>query len=409
MGKQTLQLLILAVAAFLPAAAAAQPVSSDTSAVSSSERRGWSLTDTILDGIVAADFLEHHDMAFQMRGSLRMDIPGGGKPSARFRMDNFRWNLEGTFGRNREFYYHFRQSFNANFRSNTFDNLLESIDYAYMTWRPREHFSLTFGKQVFALGGQEFWAAPVYVVQYSDFGGSLPCYQMGAMGTWHITPTQELALQLSNIRGFWDDEYFHGGLPEGVESSRAPFLYTLNWNGSFLDRALACRWSASYGTQAAGNDMWIFTMGQSYRREKWGVYLDLLYAREGLDANGVLSSSAPVGPDGDYVTLQNVDYISAIAYLHLFFTPSFSMYFKGSREYSGLYRPYGDVPAGLCRASWNGQACLEYMPTKNRDFRFFLHYNCYCAEATGSGDLLGITTQREHRVTLGLIYIMNIF
>ena len=204
-------ILMLAFLAAAPLLSAAEPGSDSLDAAVPEQRTGWTLTDTILP-------LSSHDLSFQMRGSLRAEIPGGGKASARFRMDNFRWNVEGTFGRNREFYYHFRQSFNANFRSNTFDNLLESIDYAYMTWRPGQHFSLTFGKQVHAIGGQEFWAAPVYVVQYSDFGGSLPCYQMGAMATWHITPTQDIALQISNIRGFWDDEFYHGGLPEGVES-----------------------------------------------------------------------------------------------------------------------------------------------------------------------------------------------
>ena len=274
MKKLILLLIFLMTPAALLSAAGISPDSVD--AALPAEKAGWTLTDTIFP-------LSGHDLSFQMRGSLRAEMPGGEEASARFRMDNFRWNVEGSFGRNREFYYHFRQSFNANFRSNTFDNLLESIDYAYMTWRPRQHFSLTFGKQVHAIGGQEFWAAPVYVVQYSDFGGSLPCYQMGAMATWHITPTQELALQMSNIRGFWDDEFYHGGLPEGVESSRAPFLYTLNWNGNFLDNALEFRWSASYGTQAVDRDVWIFAMGQSYRREKWGVYLDLIYSRQGLE------------------------------------------------------------------------------------------------------------------------------
>ena len=401
-------LILLTLVSAIPLGAAGTADSADAAAPER-KKGGWSLTDTLLEGVVAADFLAHHDMSFQMRGSFRTEMPRGGETSARFRMDNFRWNLEGTFGRNREFYYHFRQSFNANFRSNTFDNLLESIDYAYMTWTPRQHFSLTFGKQVFALGGQEFWAAPVYVVQFSDIGGSLPCYQMGVMSTWHITPTQDLALQVSNIRGFWDDEFYHGGLPDGVESSRAPFLYTLNWNGSFLDDALEFRWSASYGTQAVNRDVWIFAMGQSYRREKWGVYLDLIYSRQGLDINGVLSSSAPTGPDGDYRTLEDVNYMSAIAYLHLFLSPSFSMYFKGSREYGGFYRPYGDVPAGMLRASWNGQACLEYMPTRSRDFRFFLHYNFYDARPTGGGHLLGVASRQEHRVKLGIIYIMTIF
>ncbi|HIZ88264.1 MAG TPA: OprO/OprP family phosphate-selective porin [Candidatus Coprenecus pullistercoris] len=367
-----------------------------------------SLTDTLLEGKVSQTFLDNHDMAFQMRGSLRTEIPEGGDASARFRMDNFRWNMEGTFGRNKELYYHFRQSFNANFRTNTFDNLLESVDYAYMMWTPVKVFSLTFGKQVMALGGQEAWAAPVYVIQYSDFGGSFPCYQLGIMGTWHISPTQDLAFQVSNIRGLWDDEYFYGGLPDGVESSKAPFLYTVNWNGNFFNDALELRWSASYGSQAGKKDLWIVELGQSYRSRWWGVYLDLIYSRQDLDANGIISRAA-VFSDGVPRTMENVEYFSAIGYLHLFLSPSFSAFLKGSIEHGSLFRPYGDIPDGLCRSSWNAQACLEYMPTKSRDFRLFLHYNYYNASPVGGGSLLGILPTREHRVTLGLIYIMNIY
>lgn len=377
-------------------------------AVSAHAAQARSLTDTLLDGKVSETFLDNHDMAFQMRGSLRTDIPQGGEPSVHFRMDNFRWNIEGRVGKNREIYYHFRQSFNANFRSNTFDNLLESIDYAYMAWTPVRKFTLTFGKQVMALGGQEAWAAPVYVIQYSDFGGSFPCYQLGLMGTWHITPTQDLAVQVSNLRGVSDGEYFHGGLPEGIESSKAPFLYTLNWNGNFFNDALEFRWSASYGSQAVRKDLWIVELGQSYRSTWWGVYLDLIYSRQDLDANGILSR-ASIFSDGLDHTLENVEYFSAIGYLHLFFSPSFSAFLKGSIEHGSLYRPYGEIPAGLYRSSWNAQACLEYMPTKSRDFRFFLHYNYYSSSPTGYGTALGITPTQEHRITLGLIYIMNIF
>lgn len=356
-----------------------------------------------------SSFIENNDMSFQMRGSFNITKPKEGKLSSGFRMDNFRWNVEGTFGKKKEFFYHFRQSFNANFRSNVFDGLLASIDYAYLTWKPFSKVSFTMGKQVFALGGQEFWAAPVYVMQYSDFGGSLACYQMGVTTTWHISPTQELAFQMSNIRGVWDDEYYHGGMPEGIEPTGAPFLYTLNWNGTFLDNnALELRYSASYGQQAINRSIWFFTMGQSYRREKWGVYLDLLYSRQGLDANGLISSNA-VFPDGMARTLENIDYGSVIGYLHLFISPSFSAFVKGAWEFGLLSEPYGDIPSGLCRMSWNGQGCLEYMPTRDRNFRLFLHYNFYDRSASGNGNMLGIQSYREHRVSLGVIYIMNIF
>ena len=95
-----------------------------------------------------------------------------------------------------------------------------------------------------------------------------------------------------------------------------------------------------------------------------------------------------------------MEYFSAIGYLHLFFSPSFSAFLKGSIEHGSLYRPYGEIPAGLCRSSWNAQACLEYMPTKSRDFRFFLHYNYYSSQAF-------TRTYLHYEYFLKLFYICN--
>lgn len=351
--------------------------------------------------------LENHDMMFQMRGSVMHTTRPGEDPSIRFKMNNFRWNVEGRI--NERLYYQFRQSFNANFRSNMYDGLLESIDYAYLRWQAFERFSLTMGKQVFAFGGEEFWAAPVYVLQYSDFGGSVACYQLGVTGTIQFSERQQLLLQVANLRGTEDDQYFHAGLPEGVDPTRAPLLYTVNWNGSFLnDSRLDFRYSASWGQQAVGKNIYFLTMGQSFRHGNWGVYLDFNYSRQDLDANGLISRSA-LFPDGSARTIENVEYYSLVGYFHWHFHPEWAFFLKGAREYGALFEPYGDVPAGFCRADWNAQFCLEYMPTRSKDFRFFFHYNYYDLASIGVGEQLHLPTDREHRLSLGLIYIMPVF
>lgn len=359
------------------------------------------------DTAVSVPFADRHDMMFQMRGSWRVAFPQGGSPDYRFRMDNFRWNIEGRISD--RLYYHFRQSLTAGFRAQSFDGLLSSVDYAYLKWGVTDRLSLKMGKQVFAFGGQEFWAAPVYVLQFTDFGGSVPCYQMGVSASWNWSRTQELVFQVANLRGTGDGEYFTAGLPAGVDPARAPFLYTLNWNGSFLDgNALEFRYALSWGNQAAGRQVWFLTLGQAYRHRNWGCYLDFNYSRQDLDVNGLLSRSA-VFADGVPRTLENVDYYTVTGYFHWRFHPAWAMFLKGAREYGALNRPYGDVPAGLCRANWNAQYCLEYLPTRDTDFRFFLHYNFYDLSAAESGRLLGVKDFREHRISLGVIYIMPVF
>lgn len=367
----------------------------------------FSLLFCVLGSSVLRAEEDRHDMVFQMRGSMMHTMRPGEAPATRYKMNNFRWNVEGQV--TDRLFYQFRQSFNANFRSNMYDGLLESIDYAYLRWQAFDRFSLTMGKQVFAFGGEECWAAPVYVLQYSDFGGSLACYQLGVTGTFQLADRHELLLQVANLRGVEDGEYFYGGLPDGTHPTQAPLLYTVNWNGSFLENSrLDFRYSASWGQQAIDRHIYFLTMGQSFRRKDWGVYLDFTYSRQDLDANGLISRSA-VFADGKTRTVENVEYYSMVGYFHWNFDPSWAFFLKGVREYGALYKSFENVPAGFCRADWNAQVCLEYMPTQSKDFRFFVHYNYYKLDSIGVGHQLQLPQDEEHRLSLGLIYIMPVF
>lgn len=363
--------------------------------------------DSIAETLSRIKFTDRSDMCFQMRGSFNLEMPQNEKIYSRFRIDDFRWNIEGTVGK--QFYYRFRQSFNTAFKTMSWDNLLSSVNYAFVTWKPNEKVSFTAGKQVFALGGHEFWATPVYVVQFSDFGKSLSAYQLGLNANWSISPTQELVFQVCNIRGNSDSEYYYAGLPDGVSSARFPYIYTLNWNGNFLkDKSLEFRYSASYGNQAENKSMWILSLGQSWRNRKWGVYFDVMWSRQALDASSIISSSMNFA-DGASRTATNTQYLSSVAYLHFFISPSFNIFVKGAGEAGGFYKPYMNAGPGICRVNWNAQGCLQYMPTKDKGFRLFAHYNFYNRHASGDGKLLGITSANDHLVSLGIIYIMNVF
>lgn len=352
-------------------------------------------------------FTERTDMYFQMRGSFSLDMPHDANASAKFRMDDFRWNIEGTVGDN--LYYRFRQSFTTVFQTMSLDNILSSVNYAYVQWKPVQELSLTAGKQVFAFGGHEFWANPLYVIHFSDFGSSFSSYQMGLSAEWDFTPSQGLAFQVCNFRGTSDAEYYTGEIQDGVEAADFPFIYTLNWNGAFLDdRSLEFRYSASYANQAKNERLWVLSLGQSFRKSKWGAYLDLMWSRQGLDASGIISREASFS-DNILHTARNTEYFSAVAYMHFFFSPSFGAFVKGSGEYGGLYSPFMGAGAGACRLSWNAQTCLQYMPTKDNGFRLFAHYNYYGCKAAGDGALLGIAGRTDHMLTFGIIYIMDVF
>lgn len=345
------------------------------------------------------------DMQFQMRGSFRADFPHGDNASARFRMDDIRMNIEGRAGD--KVYYRFRQTFTKDFNTLNFENVVSSVNYAFVKWKATRDASFTFGKHVLTLGGHEFDAVPVYVIQFSDFGSSLSSYQMGVSAEWHMNPHHDLVFQVSNFRGVSDSEFYYGGLPEGVSATDFPFIGTVNWNGDFLDKRLKLRYSASYGHQATDKGVWIVALGHSYRVRKWGGYLDLMWSRQGLDVSSIMSSSAAY-PDGLHRTMQNTEYLTAVGYLHFFFSPSFSAFFKGAWECGGIYNGYDSMEKGIYRTNWNVQACLQYMPVKDSDFILFAHYNFYNMSPTSLGRTVGMAGISEHRVSLGIIYIMNV-
>lgn len=345
------------------------------------------------------------DMAFQMRGSLRGDFPKGGKVAARFRMDDIRLNIEGWAGK--KVYYRFRQSFTKDFNTLDFENIVSAVNYAFVKWNATPKTTFTFGKHVLALGGHEFDAVPVYVIQFSDFGSSLSSYQMGVSTEWHITPEQDLVFQVSNFRGMSDSEFYYGGLPEGVSPTNFPFIATVNWNGKFLEKTLNLRYSASYGHQAAKKGVWLVSLGHSYRLKKWGAYLDFMWSRQGLDVSSIMSESITYS-DGKLRTMQNTEYFTAVGYLHFFISPSFMTFFKGAWECGGIYRPYDNIGQGIYRTNWNAQFCFQYMPTRDSDFRLFAHYNYYHRNPTDRGLSLGMAGVSEHLVSLGIIYIMNV-
>lgn len=350
--------------------------------------------------------VDNVDMSFQMRGSLRGDFPRGGEASARFRMDDLRWNIEGWAGK--KVYYRFRQALTKGFTSLSLENLVSSVNYAFVKWHATPKTTFTFGKHVLSLGGHEFDAVPVYVIQFSDFGSSFSSYQMGASAEWHISPSHDLVFQMSNFRGVSDSEFYYGQLPSDIKETNFPLIGTVNWNGDFLDdKSLKLRYSVSYGHQTTDKGVWIVSLGHSYRKPKLGGYIDLMWSRQGLDVSGIMSRSAAYS-DGTPRTLQNTEYLTAVGYLHFFFSPSIAAFVKGGWECAGIYQPYDDIVKGVHRTNWNAQCCFQYMPTRDSDFRLFAHYNYYGRNATEKGRALGMADVTEHRVSLGIIYIMKV-
>lgn len=195
---------------------------------------------------------------------------------------------------------------------------------------------------------------PVHIYRYSDMNENLMCYMLGVSLGYSITDTQELAFQVTNSRN-GDMEYEFGLLPAGVEKPVVPLFYNLAWNGSFFDGAFETFYSVSSVSQAKHKNLYILSTGNSLNLGDLYAYIDVMYARGGLDALGLLTELNVAGSneDGEIERMQNTGYLSFIAEMQYMLHPKWKLFAKGTYETAGIYKSYDGIGKGKYRAGRN--------------------------------------------------------
>lgn len=324
---------------------------------------------------------------------------------ASFKMNRVRLEILGRL--NDDLSYHFRQSFNKYSNPYSVDNLSSSIEYAYIKWHGLEKFELVAGKQFLATGGYEGWVNGLKVREFSDFNNNYEIFQTGITGTIKFSPTQHMILQVTNHRNGTDDDLLKYGLPDGVETTKIPLLATANWNGWFADSALHLMYSASAGQLAKGKNVYYLMCGNIYEKGPVLAYLDVLYARFGIDSQQRIThlQNTSLPP----VTAQNTEYFTVIANLDYRFHPKWNGYIKGAYETAGVYEANGPFAAGKYMTAWNAQACVEWFPfASDEGFKVFLHLLYKGYDLTSNADALGAVMPHTQRISLGIQYIIPV-
>ena len=330
----------------------------------------------------------------------------GNFDEAAFKINRVRMEILGSFSK--EFNWHFRQSFNKYSNPHALDNLSSSIEYAYVNWKPSEKFNMTVGKQFVSLGGYEYYLNANKVREFSEFNNYVSVYQAGLSAIYNFTPTQELVLQVTNIRSGEDEDMYIYGRPEGVEKAKIPVITTLNWNSWYADKAVQLRYAAAWGQQAKGKNILYLTAGNIYEKGPVIAYLDVMYAREGLDSHGIITDM-----QGPMVytptTAMNTEYLTFIADIDYRFHPHWNAYIKGAYETAGVYKENGIFEKGLYRTTWNIQGCVEFFPMRNSELRIFGHLLHKGHKLTSRARALGAVSPDTQRISFGLVYTIPVF
>lgn len=330
----------------------------------------------------------------------------GALDEAGFKVNRVRWEIHGSF--HDKFSYHFRQSFNKVSNPHSVDNLSNSVEYAYVKWQMQPAVGLTVGKQLFRLGGYEYWVNGIKVREFSDFNNNINCYHAGV--ALNLTPSENhtFNIQIMNNRNGSDADTYIYGLPSTLKSAKIPLMSVLNWNGYFADKKLFFCYGLASGEQAQHKGMVYLTAGNVYQNGPLTAYLDVMYTRQGLDNMGIVSELQRYRTNPN--TLQNVEYLSFIGDVDYRIHDHWNLYLKGAYETAGIFKveDADALPKGSYYRSWNAQCCVEYFPMKDKELQLFAHFLYKGYSLTDKGKALGASYKDTQRISLGLVYIIPV-
>lgn len=121
---------------------------------------------------------------------------------------------------NDKFSYNYRQRMILDSKPN-YRTFFNATDWLYLTYKINKNFSFSGGKQVVAIGGFEYDAAPISMYLWSDFWNNVTCYQIGGKLNYKTTnEKQNIAFQVVNS-------------PFTTQTLQGIYAYNLIWYGDF--------------------------------------------------------------------------------------------------------------------------------------------------------------------------------
>ena len=190
-----------------------------------------------------------------------------------------------------------------------------------------------------------------------------------------------------------------------LERTKLPLVYTLNWNGNFMD-VFKTRWSASVMNETKGEKMYYYALGNEFNfNPQWHAYFDWMYSREGVDRKGIITRM--IGGDLNH-NVFNAEYMSYVLHVNYRFAPKWNLFAKGMYETASVYKSSDEVEKGKYRTAWGYVGGIEYYPMET-NLHFFLAYTGRSYRFTDRAKALGEDNYSTNRVSVGFIWQMPVF
>ena len=338
-----------------------------------------------------------------MNNSFDVNNNDGTFENAKFNMRQLRIEAKGNI--NDTFSFRWRQRLNRNNSPapDGIDNMpASSIDVAGIGVKVSDKFSMFLGKQCAAYGGIEFDLNPIEIYEYSDMVDYMSNFLTGANFQFQLTPEHQLQLQILDSRSASMSDMYGNGYAQ----SKVPLVYTVNWNGSF-GGIFNTRWSYSLMSQAEGYQSHYIALGNELTIDNFDAFFDVMYMREGIDREGIVSGIIGNNPTGGH--LNDAEYLSFVLKAQYRFNPQWNVFVKGMYENEGLSKANGAIEKGKYRTALGYLAGIEYYPLKNSNLHFFLTYVGRHYSYTDQAKALGLDDYSTNRLSLGYIWQLPMF
>ena len=338
------------------------------------------------------------NLFLNMQGSFDANFRNGFEEGA-FKMRQLRIEAKGNL--NNWLSYRYRQRLNrSNDSSGNIDNLPTSIDIAGIGVKLGKGFSIFAGKQCTAYGGIEFDLNPIEIYEYSDMIENMSNFMTGLNIAYQICDNHQLQFQILDSRNGSQDETYG----PGFEKSRAPLLYTLNWNGNLFDGIYKTRWSASVMSETKDKQMYYYALGNDFTfSKKVNMFVDFMYSDEQIDRKGIITGI--VGNEDGHNAL-DAEYLSVVTKVNYRFQPKWNAFVKGMYETASVSKTRGDIEKGNYRTSYGYLAGIEYYPLEDSNLHFFCTFVGRSYKFTDRAAQKGYNTQR---LEVGFIYQLPMF
>ena len=347
--------------------------------------------------------LDNFHFLLNLNNSFDVNQGDGKFQNAKFNMRQIRIEAKGNI--NKTFSFRWRQRLNRNNSPapDGIDNMpASSIDVAGIGVKTSDVFSMFLGKQCAAYGGMEFDLNPIEIYEYSDMVDYMSNFLTGANFQFQLHPNHQLQLQVLDSRSASMEDMYG----QGYEQSKVPLVYTVNWNGSF-GGVFNTRWSYSIMSQAEGYQSHYFALGNELNLDKFNAFFDVMYMREGIDREGIISGIVGNNAQGGH--LNDAEYLSFVLKAQYRFSPKWNIFVKGMLENEGLSKANGEIEKGKYRTAYGYLAGIEFYPLNNSNLHFFLTYVGRHYSYTDRAKFYGNENYSTNRISLGYIWQLPMF